>query len=553
LALPSSNIIKVSSDHVDPATLDGNGTAGPGSIPQIFTIEGMRNVDPMTLMGGGNTIINEHTALSIPAYLSGVRFIAETLAGLPKCVYQRTNGTPTHKEDHPAEWTLNKEPNALQSPFKFWSTFMLHAVNWSNAYAAIRRIGDETTLYNLAPDRMIPFRFKGQQWYAFDTEQLVDAHDPNSRYIIFADSEMLHLSALSFDGMAGMKTVQMTGETLRTAKNTEAHISRYYKQGGLLGGVIETDQKLTPEQRKEISDAIRNEYSGVENSNKWMIITHGGKARTLTPALDTTQTDLNRKYSTLEICRILRLPPHILYELGRATWANIESMGIELVKYSLTNWTTPLEQEMDRKLLTRPERKSGFYIKCNFAALLRGDHAAQIDAATKRTQNGLTTPDEERAVWDLPPFADGIGSKPRVAANTVELGKETPAPAAPAAPADPEKDPDADDAAAEDENLAARVIADAAERVGRKTAKATETAFKKFEANPAGLTIWGNTFSEEQRVYASNAAAVLLPGDKAAAVGSAYAHELRAFYAAHNRGDTAATPDLAAIINRLRS
>ena len=132
-----AQILSVTSDHIDPRTLPTDpATTGTSPAASVYAVYGQPNIDPENPSFGQPT--NEKTALTIPAYYSGVRFIAETIAGLPKCVVQKTN-IATTRLNHPAEWTLNHEVNPLQTPHTFWTTFLLHAVVWSNAYAAIRR------------------------------------------------------------------------------------------------------------------------------------------------------------------------------------------------------------------------------------------------------------------------------------------------------------------------------------------------------------------------------------------------------------------------------
>ena len=154
--MPTASIVSVKSDHIDPAQLD---TTSPGSTSptvSIYTIKGQANIDPLTMAPGA--AITETTALSIPAVFSAVRFFGGTIGGLPKFVHQKH----TRLEGHALEWTLNHEVSELNTPFTFFSTFIGHAVLWGNGYAAIRRQGSDTRLFNLPPDRMKPFRWNGR-------------------------------------------------------------------------------------------------------------------------------------------------------------------------------------------------------------------------------------------------------------------------------------------------------------------------------------------------------------------------------------------------------
>ena len=282
--------IAAKSDHqrheydVDPSTLPtvSPGSTGSGQLNVgIYTIPGQPHLDP--LQSQNTQIVTELTAMSIPAFRSGVRFISETIAGLERHVHQRRGGTVTRLDQHPAEWTLNHEVNDLQTPATFFTTYLTHAVVWSNAYAAIWRQADRTTLYNLPPDRVYPFRFGGKQFFAYDTE----TGDAKGRYIIFGSDEMLHLPALSYDGMQGDRMVRSMAGSLATIKQTERYVTQFYTQGGLMGGFLETENELSTEEVIDVNDQLHNKFSGVDNAVKWMTLPFKLKAKPHVPQLDT--------------------------------------------------------------------------------------------------------------------------------------------------------------------------------------------------------------------------------------------------------------------------
>jgi len=548
------DITQVTSDHADPSLLDTT-SAGGQTMVSVFTIDGMPNVDPLQLEGSSE-VVTQETLLSIPAVWRAVSFIARTLANLPKIIYQKTEGVPKKLDDHWLKWTLNQQPSELNTPATFWATFFLGCLLHNNGYAAIRRAGAETELYNVPPKRMIPFRFQGRQWYAFDNRQPSDGGKPGTRWLIFASDEILHVPGLSLDGMAGVDAMQLHGSTYKTARATEKYVGKYYRQGGLMGGAVESDQKLTKDQIKEMINLIRNEYSGEHNAHKWMVLSQA-KAHMLSNTLDSAQTDKNRQFGVLEIARIYGVPPHLLYDLGRATWANVEQLAIECIRFTLSSWIVPTEMEIDRKLLSRTERRAGVYTRFETKAVQRGDHAGQIDGATKRVNAGLTTPDEERAEWDLPPYPDGIGSRPRVSANTLPLDPEAKPPASPAGtkPADGGVQQARLITPAAFEQL----VSEASARVAAKTAAALGGARKRYHgAPPAQFAAWAQGFADEQRAYARAAVGPIVelffdlthcPGGAAAAnaVGERYRAELARHCAqVADMGDSVA-PDLKAI------
>ena len=544
--MTNNGITSVSSDHVDPSTLQITAPNSTENPLLFFTLYGQPDMDP--LQAPSSSIMNEYTALSIPSFYSGVRFLAETIARLPKHIYQRVGDVKSHIPDHDISWVIDQEVNDLQTPYTFWSTFICHAVVYSNAYAAIKKDASGVELFNLPPDRMIPFRFNSKQWFAYDTGE-----KDKDKYIVFGSDEIIHLPALSFDGMQGLRMVKLMSGALGTARSQEQYVTKYYEQGGMMKLSIESEKVFTKEQILELKDQITNHHGGVNNAHKVMILGNSAKAKVLNPDLDTDKLKSAREWTVHDICRMLRIPPHMLYEMGRATWGNAETMGREMVTYTLGNWIAPLEQELARKLLTRQERKNGLYVRFDTSDLMKADFAALASNINSLIGSGAITEDEGRAKLDLPPHPGGIGAIPRVSAATVPLTAPTATPGTPTAE-DPAEVVEGSDLQAKTDHREAflALFASTCQRVGTKAEKATANAATK------DLTIWGNIFSEEQRKYAVEQLAPVLTiyqtitgaeVPSADVLADRYASALRTCYAARKRGDTAPLPDLMSIVN----
>jgi HK97 family phage portal protein len=423
-------------------------------------------------------------------------------------------------------------------------------VNWSNAFAAIRRQGAAVELYNLNPKKVYPFRALAKQWFAYDTGNGADIKD---RFVIFSSDEILHLPALSSDGQIGMGMVKMMSGSLATMKSTERYVNTYHSQGGAMGGVIHGAGKLTREQRKEITDMVTNNFSGTANSHKWMVLGDGFEADTLSPTLDKAAVAENRTFGVLEVCRALRLPPHVIFELGRSTWGNLTQLSLETIKYSLNNWIIPAEQELSRKLLTTAERQAGYRVDFDVSELLRGDAESQSKVASQLAMAGLRTPDELRAKDGLPAYPNGIGSSPRVGLNTTELEPEPePEPEAQPQPQDEPQDTQEPPKAQPepDESDMAKwmpVLVDASQRVATKTSKAIQN--HKGKDN---WTAFSNVFAEQQAKFAAAAlgpvyAAMGRGIEEADKASQRYAGELRRHLYAIGKGEASEAPDLAKI------
>lgn len=542
----------------------GQNTLGVTGVPQFsYTTNIIGDPWPITA-----TVINEYTALTIASFWSGVRFLSETLAGLPFDIIQKQrNGTKQHDSNHPLDWILNDEVNTLSTPFVLFETLYQHAIVWGNGYAWIARdtSGKPVGIYNILPDRVQPFRTEDtngvmQQWYALGINNRVSP-------VPIPASDVIHVPGLGFDGMRGYPIVQLMSANLRVGKSAEAFGDRFFANGGHLGGVISTPNKLTPEQIETMRSQISTGHTGVANAHRWMVLQGGAEAKTLTMPPDSAQYLETRRFSVLDVARILRVPPHVLYDLDRATWNNIEQMGIDLVKYSLNAWIVKTEQEINRKLFSPTERRAGYFVKLNVDALQRGDHAQQIDSATKRLASGVSSINEERALADKPGIGpDGdVHYVPAQWMSVERAASGMPADTTQAPPVPPQASNAPQSASVQakhheplDVEKFSHLVADAADRVTTKTDKATAAARAKFANDGDGWVRWGNVFSEQQGAYTIEAVGPLLTTldllghdvgieSTAIAISTEYATALRRYFSQLARDEATTPPDLAAI------
>src|SRR5439155_5117906 len=166
-----------------------------------------------------------------------------------------------------------------------------------------------------------------------------------------------------------------------------------------------------------IVDRLRPTHSGIDSDYSFTTLTGGAKLNNSTIPPEQSQLLQSRQFAVIDMCRILRVPPHVVYDLGRATWANVESMGIEVVKYSLRPWVEKAEQELSSKLLTQKEQDDGYYIRYSVDSLLRGDTATQTNTTLALVNGGILTCNEGRARLDLPPLDDPAANTLRVPVN----------------------------------------------------------------------------------------------------------------------------------------
>jgi len=462
--------------------------------------------DPMP-MGNNPVIINEYTAMTCPSLWRGTQFIAQTLAGIPKHIMQKivtigaSGQTARKQRDHEdyRDYILNDEANDLQTALQFWECICHHAVVWGNGYALIVREDDGVTIkavYLLPPDRVIPFRWAGKQWYAL--QMIYDYTKPTQQWRAISADNVLHIPGFGFDGMRGYPVVQMMARNLRLGVSAEVYGEKYFSSGGNIGLVIETDMTLTPEQRIDLQHQIASKHTGLDAAHLAMILQKGLKAKNLTMPQETAQYLATRTFALMDVARILGVEPFILYEYGRATWSNLSAMQITSVQSSLMPWINRIEAETKRKLFTWDEKRVlRLGVEFDINQLTRGDTTQQAADSNMRLLSGKYNVNEERARDGQP----GIGPQGDVYRVPVQL--QTPE-VKPPVISDPP--PDGGKFTVDLTPL----LDDVSARVGAKTIKATESAIKKHHGNPSQFTAWSNGFADEQAQYADQCIRPLL-------------------------------------------
>ena len=361
------------------------------------------------LMGGSSSgkRVTERTAMQMTAVYSCVRILSETLASLPLHIYEATESNSKKAISHPLYTLLHDEPNTEMTSFIFRETLMTHLLLWGNAYAQIIRNGkgEVLALYPLMPDRMKVDRDeRGQLYY----EYLVSDSDANTkeRGIVRLDpSDILHIPGLGFDGLVGYSPIAMAKNAIGMAIATEEYGAAFFANGATPSGILEHPGVVkNPEAMRE---SWSKGFSG-SNSHKVAILEEGMKYTPISIAPNEAQFLETRKFQLNEIARIFRVPPHMVGDLEKSSFSNIEQQSLEFVKYTLDPWVTRFEQAMTRRLLTADEKKK-FYIKFNVDGLLRGDYQSRMNGYATARQNGWMSANDIRTLENLDLISDEDG------------------------------------------------------------------------------------------------------------------------------------------------
>lgn len=359
----------------------------------------IRGVD-VDFIGNSNSgvQVDELRALQTSAVYACVKILAETVASLPLHLFKKGKGGKSEMaEQHPLFSCLYEMPNDEMTSFEFREMMMTSLLLWGNAYARkIRKNGHVTELWYLKPQLMTVERDAqtGKIKYTY-------SDDITNQTYEYKPEQIFHIKGLSLDGVTGLSPISQAREAVGLSLATEEYGAKFFGNGARPGGVLEHPGILKdPEKLRESWNKV---YQGTRNSHKVAVLEEGMKYHTIGIAPEDAQFLETRKYQVNEICRIFRVPPHLVGDLERATFSNIEHQSIEFVQHTIRPWLVRWEQAISRSLLDEKERLL-YFSRFNVDGLMRGDYKSRMEGYAIGRQNGWLSANDIRHLEDLPPI-----------------------------------------------------------------------------------------------------------------------------------------------------
>lgn len=341
--------------------------------------------------------VTPQTAMRSPAVRAAVEAISEAVGGLPLFIYQRDDDARERAPDHPAYGLLHDDANEWTPATSFREQITRDALLWGNGYAFINRGqgGVPRELLRLAPHAV---SVKLDCTTSEPTYRLKDG----PRQWVLDRRDVLHIAAPSIDGVSGASPVIQAREAIATNLAIEKHVGKLFAANGRIAGFLKLAIKLDP------AATARQKAS-------WQKMEAEGGTAVLDPGTDYQQLGMSPadmqalelwQHSVLEICRAFRVPPHLVFELGRATWGNASEMGATFLRFTLDRWLKAWQGEIRLKLID-PEDRATFYAEFLTDDLLRADFATRATAYGQYRSMGVMTANEVRAGLNLPPLPGG--------------------------------------------------------------------------------------------------------------------------------------------------
>ena len=353
---------------------------------------------------GGTTAgktVTERSAMQMTAVYSCVRILAEAVAGLPLHLYKYTDGGGKEKAlNHPLYRLLHDEPNPEMSSFVFRETLMTHLLLWGNAYAQVIRNGkgEVIALYPLMPNKMSVYIDENGRLYYTYYRGSDEAIKNKDFAVTLQPSDVLHIPGLGFDGLVGYSPIAMAKNAIGMAIACEEYGAKFFANGAAPGGVLEHPGTIKDPQR--VRESWQSTFGGSGNANKIAVLEEGMKYTPIGISPEQAQFLETRKFQINEIARIFRVPPHMVGDLEKSSFSNIEQQSLEFVKYTLDPWVIRWEQSIQRALLSQGE-KAEYFVKFNLEGLLRGDYQSRMNGYAIGRQNGWMSANDIRELENL--------------------------------------------------------------------------------------------------------------------------------------------------------
>ncbi|QKE74761.1 phage portal protein [Arthrobacter citreus] len=364
------------------------------------------------LWTGGKTAsgqsVNEFRAMQQATVYACQRIIGETIASLECRVYKKSsNGSKELAVKHPLWSVVHHKPNTEIPAFNFWETMVHHLLSYGNAYAEIVRDGNGkiVELWPLLPDQTTLERNPKTLMLCYRT-----IIPTTNEQVVLPFEKVLHIAGLGYDGRQGYSPIQLMRETLGLTLSLEEYGARYFGNGAKPGGVIEHPGNLSEPAQNNLRSSWNEMHEGLSNSHRIAILEEGMKYHQLGLAPEDSQFLESRSFQKREIAQIYRVPPHMIGDLEKASFASMEQQSLEFVQNCIRPWLERIEQAIRFKCIADIEMDK-IIVEFNVNSILRGDSKTRNEVLQIKRQNGVITANEWREAEGDNPSDDEAADK----------------------------------------------------------------------------------------------------------------------------------------------
>ncbi|MCE2597209.1 phage portal protein [Motilimonas cestriensis] len=370
------------------------------SSPPINTPEQLAQalgIDYATISGRS---VSDIKAMQLTTVFACVRVLSESVGMLPCHLYKESAKQKNKAKEHWLYRLINTAPNDYMTAQEFWELLIVSLCLRGNFYAYKNKIGDKVT--ELLP--IDPGCVEAKLNASWEPVYKVTFADGSQD--VLSQDEIWHVRIFTKDGLKGLSPIAYAKEAIGLALATEEHGSRLFTNGAVTTGVLSTEQVLSDAAFKRLQDDFKSRHQGLANSHKPLILEMGLDWKSISLSAEDSQFLESRKFQRDEICAIFRVPPHLVANLDKASFNNIEHLGLSFINYSLVPYLTRIENRIKVGLLPKSQQADTF-AKFNVGALLRGDMKSRFEAYATAINWGMYSPNDCLRLEDQNPRPGG--------------------------------------------------------------------------------------------------------------------------------------------------
>lgn len=344
---------------------------------------------------GEQVYVTEDTSLAVTTVWACVSLLSESVGILPIHLYKKTATGRESVARHPGLQLINN-PNSYTSRLDLMQHLMVSVTLHGNGYARIHRAysGAAERLELLEPDVPQPSVSPDGELFYNVAGEMVHSDD------------MIHVKGLVVDGLKGKSPIAVHRENLALTMMVQKYGHQFFSKGGNTSGVFEVPGTLSDDAYKRLKADLAASYGGIGNSHKPMLLEGGMKYTRVNIPLDDAQFLSTRKFQKGEIASIYRVPPHMVGDLERSTYSNIEQQSQEYLTYCLMPYLVKIETELNTKLLKINEREK-YYFRFGLNGLLRADSKSRSEYYKNMYMIGCMNANEIRELEEMNRYEGG--------------------------------------------------------------------------------------------------------------------------------------------------
>tara|TARA_R100000781_G_scaffold26759_2_gene19855 strand:- start:9583 stop:10809 length:1227 start_codon:yes stop_codon:yes gene_type:complete len=332
-------------------------------------------------------VVNKSTAMGFTPVFNAVRLLSESISQIPLEVCRKTSdGDITILNNHSLSRILTLNPNPQQTKVSFFSKVIVDLCLDGNSYVYIERNGSGVpiNLYCMNADHIDMTINEKDVFY----------HNTDSGKVYSSD-EILHFKTLSTNGYYGISPIQQCKNAIGWGLAVETYGNTFFKNGAKLSGVLSTDRQMSELSIERLKTSFQEQYASLNDANKTLILEEGLKFQQVSISNEQAQFLASRDMAIQEVARVYNIPPHMLKDLSKSSFNNIEQQSTEFVRYTIQPYLSILESEMDLKLFKQNEQGVVF-TNFNVNGLLRGSPNDRASFYEKMVNIGAMTVNEVR-------------------------------------------------------------------------------------------------------------------------------------------------------------